>query len=176
MGYSTLPSVNIGVSSWPIRTMNTSILWLPGENLIEKVYICTKHPDVCFYQSKFSQNVKDHMETCTTETRVKSVQQQYGNISTHMSRLVRDKILPEELLDYKVAHMCTFDIETVNRDQESDVVPISIAAASTLDGNRYFERASSAPEDGLKMIFDFLDYLDHLQSLHLARFVYQLKK
>ena len=171
MSYTPLPTLSIAVTSWPIRTMDTNIVWLPNESLIEKVYHCTKHPGVCFYRSRHSHHVKDHMESCTTETNIVSVQQAYGNISTHMSRLVREKILPEELLDYKVAHMCAFDIETVNRDQESDLIPISIAVASTLDQPRYFERASSSPEDGLKMIYDFLNYLDHLQSLHLARLV-----
>ena len=110
------------------------------------------------------------MEICSVETNVKSVQRSYGDIKTHVSSLVKDKILPESLLDFKVTDLACYDIETVNRDVEgdSDLMPISIAVASTLEDTRYFERSSSSPEDGLKMVAEFLDYLDHLQSVHLA--------
>ena len=151
--------------------MHSSISWLPNDELIEKVYYCTKHPEICFYRSKYSHHVKDHMETCSVETNVKSVQHSYGDIKTHISSLVKDKILPETLLDFKVTDLVCFDIETVNRDDEgeSDLRPISIAVASTLEDTKYFERSTSSPEDGLKLVADFLDYLDHLQSVYLAR-------
>ena len=85
--------------------------------------------------------------------------------------MVKDKILPETLLDFKVTDLACFDIETVDRnvEGESDLMPISIAVASTLEDTKYFERSSSSPEDGVKLVADFLDYLDHLQSVHLAR-------
>lgn len=111
------------------------------------------------------------MEICSVETNVKSVQHSYGDIKTHISSLVKDKILPETLLDFKVTDLACFDIETVDRnvEGESDLMPISIAVASTLEDTKYFERSSSSPEDGVKLVADFLDYLDHLQSVHLAR-------
>ena len=160
------------MKDWPIQSTDSQISWLPSPNLIEKLFYCNKFPGKCSYQCKEARDLERHMATCKIHTVIKPVQAYYGQQRHFLSDLIANNILSEELQNYQVKDIVTFDIETVVRelDDGNDLIPISIACASTLAPIQYFERESSEPVAGLKMISDFMDYLDHLQSLYLERF------
>ena len=165
-------TVNIAVQDWPIQSIDAQISWLPSTNLIEKLFYCDKFPGKCTYQCTEARDLQRHMSRCRIDAVIKPIQTYYGQQRHFLSDLIENNILSEELENYQVKEIVTFDIETVVRelDDGNDLIPISIAVASTLAPIQYFERESSEPEAGLKLISDFLDYLDHLQSLYLERF------
>lgn len=156
-------SVNIGAKQWPTRR----IYWLPNHQNILKKATCSKN-ESCLYQSTESANLKIHEENCKVNTQVKSKQRSFGKPFNMLENLIENEILSEEMRNFSFDHFCCYDIETCQTlvDGEQKLIPISIAVSSTFTEDRYFERASSSPEDGDKMIFNFMDYLSVLSDLY----------
>ena len=109
-----------------------------------------------------------HEENCKVETVVKSKQQSYGRPYNMMEDLIENDILSEEMRNFTIDHFTVYDIETVQTsiDGEERLIPISIAVSSTFTEDRYFERKSSSPEDGEKMVSEFMNYLVEINELY----------
>ena len=85
-----------------------------------------------------------------------------------MDNLIRDGVLSQDLENFTIDHLVTFDIEVIQKQTEDQQVlsPISIGVASTFTSDEYFERNSSLPQDGDSMVFRFLDYLVEIYELY----------
>ena len=102
-----------------------------------------------------------HMKSCTDVQKVDGKELCFGSQDDVASQ-IREFIN----LDFdfsRQTHFCVYDIETF--DNGGILTPVSIAIASTMEGPRYFERANSSLEAGVKMVKDFMRYLDHLQNV-----------
>ena len=90
-----------------------------------------------------------------------------------ISKLIDEEILSEDLREFTIDNLVTFDIEVIQKDvnEEKLLSPISIGVGSTFAPEMYFERNSSAAADGDLMISQFMDYLEDLHSEYLARLV-----
>ena len=164
LGISTFQkSVNIGVKQWP----TTQIYWLTNHQNILKLYSCSK-TDICHYQTTLTANLRIHEETCSSETLIKAEQVPYGKPQILIDELISNGILSEDVKDFYMKHFVVYDIEVVQvkNEEETKLNPISIGVASTFSEDRYFERKSSLPNDGDKMINDFMNYLLHLNAIY----------
>ena len=134
--------------------------------MLKKV-TCSKN-EFCFYQSTESANVRIHEENCKVETQVTGKQIPYGKPYNMIEDLIENEILSEEMRNFTIDHFTVFDIETcqIVVDNEERLIPISIAVASTFTEDRYFERESSSPEDGDKMVSNFMNYLVEINELY----------
>ena len=112
--------------------------------------------------------MKTHEETCSGETTITADQQPYGRPSNSIDDLIEAGILSEEMKNFSIDHFCVYDIEVVQKliGDEQRLVPISIAVSSTFTEDRYFERKSSSPLDGDKLVSDFMDYLVEINTLY----------
>ena len=112
--------------------------------------------------------MKTHEETCSVETVVTADQQPYGKPNDMIDELIRNEILSEEMRNFSIDHFCVYDIEVVQKDidGETRLIPISIAVSSTFTEDRYFERKTSSPEDGDKMVSDFMEFLTEIYELY----------
>ena len=115
--------------------------------------------------------MKAHEETCKVETTVIADQQPYGKPSNFIDDLIKADILSEDMKNFSIDHFCVYDIEVVQKSigDEERLVPISIAVSSTFTEDRYFERKSSSPEDGDKLVSDFMNYLVEIYELYKAQ-------
>ena len=115
-----------------------------------------------------SANLKIHEETCTAETLVKAKQTAYGKPTSLIDELIAGQVLSEDMRDFCMTNFIVYDIEVVQNkvEEETRLIPISIAVASTFTEDRYFERKSSLPEDGDLMVSDFMDYLTELNTIY----------
>ena len=89
------------------------------------------------------------------------------------------KLLPESFRTYRETLIGVFDIETLQSSRETDdtnslvyeaiQIPVSIGFDSNIPGieARFFVRSSSDPDDGYKMVKEFLDYLQSAQEEYL---------
>ena len=120
------------------------------------------------YQPTRNDNMKTHEETCKVETTVIADQQPYGKPSNFVDDLIKDGILSDEMRNFSIDHFCVYDIEVVQKSigDEERLVPISIAVSSTFTEDRYFERKSSSPEDGDKLVSEFMNYLVSISELY----------
>ena len=109
-----------------------------------------------------------HEETCKVETTVTAEQQPYGKPSNLIDSLIEDGVLSEEMRNFSIDHFCVYDIEVVQKSigDEERLVPISIAVSSTFTEDRYFERKSSSPVDGDKLVSDWMDYMMEINTLY----------
>ena len=112
--------------------------------------------------------MKIHEENCKAETNIIAKQQSHGEPYCMIDDLIENDILSEEIKGFSIDHFCVYDIEVVQKSigGEERLIPISIAVSSTFIEDRYFERKSSSPEDGDKMISDFMDYLVEINELY----------
>ena len=158
--------MNIGAKQWP----SDKIYWLPNHQNLPKQLTCTKN-ESCFYQPTRNDNMKAHEETCKVETTVIADQQPYGKPSNFIDDLIKADILSEDMKNFSIDHFCVYDIEVVQKSigDEERLVPISIAVSSTFTEDRYFERKSSSPEDGDKLVSDFMNYLVEIYELYKAQ-------
>lgn len=154
--------MTIGAKRWP----SEKIYWLPNHQNILKDLICEKNED-CNYKTTDSYNMKIHEETCTVETVVVAKQISHGKPKDTIGDLIDNGILSEKMRNFRVNHFCVYDIEVVQKDVDGEtrLIPISIGVSSTFTEDRYFERKTSNPEDGDKMISDFMDYLVEIYDL-----------
>lgn len=154
--------MNIGAKQWPTE----KIFWLPSHRNLPQKLTCIN--ENCFYQPTRNDNMKTHEETCSVETVVTADQQPYGKPNDMIDELIRNEILSEEMRNFSIDHFCVYDIEVVQKDidGETRLIPISIAVSSTFTEDRYFERKTSSPEDGDKMVSDFMEYLTEIYELY----------
>ena len=85
----------------------------------------------------------------------------YGSQNDEVSQLT--EMFNLDFNELPQEHFSVYEIETFKRN--GILVPISIAVSSTLAGPMYFERSSDKPEDGYKMVTEFMNYLQYLQRL-----------
>ena len=150
------PRIDVAVDEWP----STVLYWLPCSSLIDNQLVCSKTP-TCKFTFEHPSELKRHESHCTGVQTVLAKQKFYGSGETKMDEIIAAGYLPESFKSYKNPTKATFDIEVCQIGEA--LKTISIAVASTLDDDQYFERESSNAEHYQKLVDDFMKYLVELQ-------------
>ena len=147
--------------------------WIPNSEQIVTIFRCEKYPGKCLYQTVHDETFKRHVKACTDQTTINSKCRSYGEPNNSLEMAIDHGILPAHFRNFRQKYLATFDLETLEQDPESFVEGqqavhkvASIALGSNLPGttDRVFIRDSSEPEDGQKMVDDFLDALFELEQ------------
>ena len=150
--------------------------WMPPTFKVSQRLRCTKYPGKCFYWTLDRFNLNRHTESCVDESKVICDQKSYGKDDSMMKSLVEDKLLPASLENYRHTWLATFDIEALETKISKNLTErtcietnqyiVSIGVSTNLPGrkDRFFVRKSSAPQDGFRLVRDFVNYLFLLQK------------
>ena len=148
--------------------------WIPNREQIVTIYRCRNLPGKCLYNTEVHSHYTDHVKTCTDQSVVKSKRTTFGPASNALDMAIDAGLLPSEFKDYRQKFLASWDIETL--EVETDLTSIqqavhkvvSIAVASNLPNqtDKFFVRDSSKPEDGQKLVDDFLDEVFRLEACY----------
>ena len=127
----------------------------------------------CQYSGRIN-NLRRHEQTCTDEQVIIDQQVDYGTDKTTIKYLVDLGYLPMEALKFRKNFVTTFDIESLEdkeniedmRNVEAVHRLVSIAASTNRGHSRSFIRKDSSNEAVVKIIKEFLDFLDDLNAEH----------
>ena len=142
--------------------------WVPNSEQIVKIFRCDKLPGKCLYKTTEETTFRRHFKSCTDQTKINSKSRSYGQPSNNLQMAIDHGILPIHFRNFRQKYLATFDLETLEQNPESFIEGqqavhrvASIAMATNLPDtkNRFFIRDSSDPEDGQKMVDEFLDAL-----------------
>ena len=142
--------------------------WVPNSEQIVKIFRCDKLPGKCLYQTTEETTFRRHFKSCTDQTTINSKSRSYGQPSNNLQMAIDHGILPAHFRNFRQKYLATFDLETLEQHPESfiegqqavhKVASIAIATNLPDTKNRFFMRDSSDPEDGQKMVDEFLDTL-----------------
>ena len=151
------PKIDVAVDNWP----SNELYWLPCSSLIENQMVCTKTPS-CNFTFEHPSELERHEFHCKDTQTVQAKQKFYGSGRNKMDEIIEAGYLPESFRNYRNTTKATFDIEVCQIGE--NLKTISIAVASTLDEDKYFERESSSPEHYQKLVDEFMKYLMDLQT------------
>lgn len=166
--------INFALPKWPNDDHLEMVYWLPNIEMVHEYYYCRVHPEQCGYKTFDRRDLEIHEGTCRVVSIDEGKQFWYHPVDSDVNELISDGLLSEEVRDYSQDEIVTFDIESylANMNQGNQVVPLSIAVSSTIDTDKYFERASSDVSAGENMVFEFLDYLESLYAKFKERRVW----
>ena len=150
------PKIDVAVDTWP----SNELYWLPCSSLIDNQIVCSKTS--CQFAFETPGAVERHEHNCKEEQKVTAKQKFYGSGENKMHEIIAAGYLPESFKNFRNPTKATFDIEVCQIGET--LKTISIAVASTLHDDQYFERESSNPEHYQKLVDKFMHYLMDLQK------------
>ena len=147
-------SIDLGINGFPFEYCY----------LFKKNESQTCEKNNCRFKTQRADRLQRHQNSCTGETKIKTKRVLYGKEEQVIDQLT----IPESFLSEPVFKFACFDIETIETSSniaEAKLSILSIGLASNLDSNKYyFERKSSAHEDGQFMINQFMMQVEDLAT------------
>ena len=137
---------------------------------------CSKS-EKCQYSGRDLAILRKHEAICTDQQVTIEKQVQYGDDKTVIRRLVELELLPSEALNYRKTFITAYDIESLEdltgvsemKNVEAVHRLASIAVSTNYGHSRCFVRDDSSHESAVRMVDEFLTFLDEINLDHASK-------
>ena len=104
-----------------------------NENVIPKRFFCTLSPKCNYYTDKNINHLKRHQEKCLelSTQQITAKQKKYGSPGDVIDEMIKAGILPPDARNYRKTSFLTFDIETTEIKENTDVKNHGLSVVGT---------------------------------------------